>query len=219
MIRNGLDTVRFCPDREAGLQVRREWDVLPAVPLIGIVARLDPMKGHSVFLQAAALMARRRPEVRFVCVGDGPEPYKARLQAEAAGLGLESRLEWRKARSDVEGVYNALTILTSSSLFGEGFSNAVSEAMACGTPVVATDVGDAAMIVNDPDRVVSPGCPEKLVVAWEGLLSEEPAALARLAKQGRERIVGEYSMKQLVSGTEAALTALTNPLETLPCGR
>jgi glycosyltransferase involved in cell wall biosynthesis len=218
VIRNGIDTRRFCPDRESGLRVRREWGLAPAVPLIGLVARLDPMKGHTVFLRAAALMARRRPEVRFVCVGDGPEPYKKRLQAEAAELGFEGRLagrlEWQGARSDVEAVYNALTILTSSSLFGEGFSNVIGEAMACGTPVVATDVGDAAVIVNDPNRVVPPGCPEMLVTAWECLLDEDPVALARRAQQGRERIVADYGMTHLVSRTEAALT---NLLETLPC--
>jgi glycosyltransferase involved in cell wall biosynthesis len=213
VIHNGIDTMRFCPDPEAGSRVRREWGVPPAVPLIGIVARLDPMKGHSIFLRAAALMGRRRPEVRFVCVGDGPEPYKARLHAEAVELELGSRLEWRGALNNVTAAYNALTILTSSSLFGEGFSNVIGEAMACGTPVVATDVGDAALIVNDPRRVVAPGCPEKLVEAWEEVLNEEPAALDRHAKQGRERIIGEYGMTQLVSRTEAAL------LETLPCRR
>lgn len=213
VIRNGIDADRFHPDRDAGKEVRREWGIAPEAPVIGIVARLDPMKDHPTFLHAAALLARHRPEVRFVCVGDGPLANLTRLQALTAELGLEGRLQWHPARRNVTAVYNALTILTSSSLFGEGFSNAIGEAMACGIPVVATDVGDAAFIVNDCTRVVPPGCPERLVTAWKNLLDQDKAVLARRAAEARERIVSNFSMTQLACNTEAAL------LDTLKCQR
>ena len=207
VIRNGIDSERFQPDRNAGRDLRREWGIAPDAPLIGVVARLDPMKDHPTFLQAAALLARRRPEVRFVCVGDGPSGYSMELRALAGELGLEAmdRLQWHPARKDVAAVYNALTILTSSSRFGEGVSNVIGEAMACGTPVVATDVGDAAIILNDQAMTVPPGCPERLVAAWETLLDEEPGALERRSEMARERIVGEFSMARLISNTQAAL--------------
>lgn len=211
VICNGIDTARFEPNREAGLQVRREWGVPVGVPLIGIVARLDPMKDHAAFLSAAALLASRRPDVRFVCVGDGPHAYRARLFSLAEELQLQSRLEWHGARSDVAAVYNALTILTSSSAFGEGFSNVIGEAMACGTPVVATDVGDAAAIINDPAMIVPPGCPEKLVAAWESVLERPAALVASRAQDARDRIIREYGMARLASRTEETL------LETLHC--
>ncbi len=205
VICNGIDTARFSPDPEAGLEVRREWGAPAGVPIIGLIARLDPMKGHSTFLRAAALLAARRPDVWFVCVGDGPQAYCKRLVSLGEELGLQSRLMWHPARRDVGAVYNALTILTSSSTFGEGFSNVIGEAMACGTPVVATDVGDAALILDDPTVVVPPGCPEKLVEAWETILDQPPEALACRAREGRERVIREYSLSLLASRTEAAL--------------
>ncbi|HWL51008.1 MAG TPA: glycosyltransferase [Chthoniobacteraceae bacterium] len=211
VISNGIDTARFIPDPRAGLEIRREWEVPIGTPLIGLVARVDPMKGHTVFLKAAALMASRRPEVRFACIGDGAQSYRDRLMALSEELGLRDCLAWHPARRDIEAVYNALTVVTSSSTFGEGFSNVVGEAMACGRPVAATDVGDAAMIGGGLAVIVPRGSPEKLAGAWEQLL-DEPAdvSLARTT-MGRERISAEYGMARLAGRTEAAL------LEILPC--
>lgn len=205
VVRNGIDTVRFCPDREAGEHVRREWGISRETPLIGLVGRLDPMKDHTTFLRAAALMAKRRPDVHFVCVGNGPESYLWRLQALAGGLCLDGRLLWQDSRRDICAVYNALTILTSSSCFGEGFSNCIGEAMACGTSVAATDVGDASKIVNDPQRIVPPGNPGALAEAWQRLLDLPPEAVAEQACELRERIVTHFSLSRLVKQTEAAI--------------
>src|SRR5262249_21696073 len=66
VIPNGIDTVRFRPDPAAREATRQRWGIEPATPLIGIVGRLDPMKDHSTFLRGAALIARSRPEARFV---------------------------------------------------------------------------------------------------------------------------------------------------------
>jgi len=205
VVHNGIDTARFRPDPEAGLRVRREWGIGPEEPLIGIVARLDPMKDHPLFLRAAAMLARRRPEARFVCVGNGPQRYREHLQALASGMGLNGRLIWRPARNDVGAVYNALTLLTSSSAFGEGFSNVIGEAMACGKPAVVTEVGDSAVVVESRAWVVPPGEPEALVAAWEKILALSPEALAVCGRAARERVVREFSLERLVSNTERTL--------------
>lgn len=211
VISNGIDTERFTPDPDAGLEVRREWGLSPGTPVIGLVARVDPMKGHSVFLKAAALIASRRPGVRFVCIGDGSREYRERLVALSDELGLQERLEWHPARRNIEAVYNALTVVTSSSTFGEGFSNVIGEAMACGRPVVATDVGDAARIGGGLALIVPRGNPEKLANAWEQLLDEPVEVSLTRTAMGRERITTEYGMARLAERTQAAL------LEILPC--
>jgi len=91
------------------------------------------MKDHPTFLRAAAMLARERPDVRFVCVGDGPENYKSEMHQLASVLGLDGRLIWAGSRQDMPAVCSALDIAASSS-YGEGFSNTIAEAMACGVP-------------------------------------------------------------------------------------
>jgi len=94
VIPNGFDTARFRPDAQAGARQREAWGVPPEVPLVGIVGRLAPVKDHPTFLRAAARLGRALPEVRFVCVGAGPDEYRGRLRAQAAELGIAGRVLW-----------------------------------------------------------------------------------------------------------------------------
>jgi glycosyltransferase involved in cell wall biosynthesis len=207
IIPNGFDTERFCPNAEVRQQVRCEWGVRKDEQLIGLVGRLDPMKDHPTFLQAAALIAQERHDVRFVCVGDGPAPYKQELWALSKNLGLDGRLIWAGARSDMPCIYNALDIATSSS-YGEGLSNVIGEAMSCGVPCVVTDVGDSAAIVGNSVQVVPPRDPRALMEGWIRLLDLPTVQRAALAEDVRTRIVREYSVQQLVRKTETALISL-----------
>ena len=79
MIPNGFDTDAFRPDPAARLSVRRELGVDPDAPLIGLVARYDPLKDHANFLRAAARLARRVPAARFVLCGDRVDAGNAAL--------------------------------------------------------------------------------------------------------------------------------------------
>lgn len=204
-IPNGIDATRFRPDRKAGRICRAEWNVGPGASLIGHVGRLDPMKDHPTFLEAAARLARERGDVRFVCVGEGPPAYTAELKARARELELGSRLIWAGSRDDMPAVFNALDLLTSSSCFGEGFPNVVAEAMACGVPCVVTDVGDSARVVGDLGTVVPPGEPDRLVDGWRELLDREPPPSAAALHR---RIAQEFSIDALVERTERQLRAL-----------
>jgi glycosyltransferase involved in cell wall biosynthesis len=125
VVPNGIDLERFRPDAELGLAVRQEWGVLPGQTLIGIVARLDPMKDYPTFLHAAARLARHDPTIRFVAVGGGPDDYAALLRENSRSLDLDGSMIWAGARGDLPAVYSALDLLVSSSAFGEGFSNVV----------------------------------------------------------------------------------------------
>jgi glycosyltransferase involved in cell wall biosynthesis len=202
VIPNGIDTTRFAPDPRGAAELRRSWGVAPDERLIGLVARLDPMKDHGTFLAAAQILARRRPDVRFVCIGDGPEPYKSRVLSGLAHGGLGDRLQFRGFTPEMPAAYSAMDVVTSSSAFGEGFSNVIAEAMACGTPCVVTDVGDSRLIVGDTGSVVPVKDPEAMANAWETLLSQ--ANRSRSA-ECRQRVVDRFSVENLAEATIRAL--------------
>ena len=207
VIPNGIDTERFRPDPGARRRVRAAWGVDDREKLVGLVGRIDPMKGHPTFLKAAAQLARERLDVRFICVGGGPSSYVSELRHLAHDLGLPPRLIWAGPQEDMPGVYNALDLVVSASSFGEGFSNVVGEAMACGVPCIVTDVGDSPLIVQDTAMVVPSGRPAALATAMDQQLDrlshgEFDRALIRT------RIMTDFSLSRLHDTTEQWLMDL-----------
>jgi glycosyltransferase involved in cell wall biosynthesis len=207
VIANGIDTNRFTPDPRARETMRSVFGLAEYNIVIGLVGRLDPMKDHPTFLKAAALLAENR-EVRFLCVGDGPKPYQSRLGAMAKELGIDTQVIWLTAVQDMAAVYNAMDVMTSSSSFGEGFSNVIGEAMACGVPCVVTDVGDAQLIIGETGYVVPPEDPAALCLGWRRMLAMDPQAKSSFAKEARSRILRYYGLERLVTDTWDALKAI-----------
>jgi glycosyltransferase involved in cell wall biosynthesis len=207
VVPNGIDTQSMQPDVEAGRARRRAWGLPEDAFVIGCVARFDPMKDHTTFLTAAASFIRAHPVARFVCVGEGPPDYRDRIKALARSLGLESCLLWAGEMHNLRAVYNAFDIATLSSAFGEGFPNVVGEAMACGVPVAATDVGDTRLIVGEFGEVVPPCQPELLCAGWERLrvrLVQDTSFRAAM----RDSICTSYSVDSMVERTAHALSLL-----------
>jgi glycosyltransferase involved in cell wall biosynthesis len=206
VVPNGIDCDRFHPDRALGVRMREAWGITGNEILIGLAGRLDPIKGHSTFLRAAAGIAHARPDVRFACVGVGASVYESELHALASELNLDSRLLWVKGGEDMNAVYNAFDIAVSASL-SEGFSNVIAEAMACGIPCIATDVGDSAVILGDTGLVVPARNHEELaramMIGMTNLLSEADRATKR-----RERIVENFSPERLAFSTAVSFDGL-----------
>jgi glycosyltransferase involved in cell wall biosynthesis len=215
VIPNGIDVDCFCPNPAAGAAVRREWGVRDDEILIGLVARLDPMKDPPTFLAAAAEFARRRPQARFAVVGDGPAPYRQGLVARAEAAGILQRVIWAGFRPDMPAVYNALDVACSSSV-SEGFPNAIAEAMACGVPCVVTDAGDLRRLVGDTGIVVPRRAPGRLAAGWEVCLG---SGAERLRQRGRLRIAERFSVGQLIRRTSAVLTTLAATADRGPLRR
>ena len=208
VIPNGIDTERFFPNRRLGRRVREEWKVGDEKLLIGMVGRFHPMKDHANFLRAAALLVGERDDVCFVCVGNGTASYGNELRRLGDRLGLAGRLVWAGVRKDMSAVYNAFDVMTSSSAYGEGFSNVVGEAMACGVPCVATDVGDSAWIVGETGQVVAAKDPDALANGWREILLLSEARRATLGRAARQRILKEFAPIRLAQRTEDALRRL-----------
>jgi glycosyltransferase involved in cell wall biosynthesis len=198
-IPNGIDTSVFYPNDNERKRVRTEWGIGEDQKMIGNVARFDPIKNHSMFLKAAARIAALRPDVRFVCAGHGKPSYLEQLKEQTRALGIEDRVLWLPAHSDVRGVYNAIDVFCSSSL-SEGFPNVIGEAMACGRHCVVTDVGDSALVVGETGTVVPSDDAEKLAVGLLGKLGLETMNL-----KARQRVLENFAVAHLGDKTEYAL--------------
>lgn len=210
VIANGIDTEKFFPAPQLGRSLRDIWMGTDDQYLVGLPARLDPMKDHTTFIRSAAQLRSRGLKVRFVCIGEGEEKYRSRLKAEAAQLGLGDALIWAGRRSDMLNVYNAVDLIALSSAFGEGFPNVIGEAMSCGISCVVTDVGDAADVVGDTGAVVQRRSPEALANALHTQLLKSSEQRAALGDQARKRIESEFTIERMVAQTTSLYAALVD---------
>ena len=207
VVLNGIDVDRFHSDPEARDRLRAEWGVGHGSKLVGTVARLDPEKGIELFLEAAARMIANDPSVVFIAVGGGSAAYRETLVALAGKRGLGGKIIWAGPRSDMPAVYAALDLLVLASP-NEGTSNVVLEALACGLPVVATDVGDNKRAIGDCGQVVPLGEAGALAEAIARQLDRVARDGATLAAQCRRRILDDYTLDTMVAATEAILREL-----------
>jgi glycosyltransferase involved in cell wall biosynthesis len=201
VIANGIDTERFQPDPSGRRRLREAWNIADTETLVGLIGRLDPMKDHRAFIRAAAQVSRRMPDVRFVCVGDEGPIMFGELATEASLAGVGGRMIWSAGRDDMAAVFSACDLVCSSSAYGEGFSNTLAEAMACGRRCVATDVGDAREILGTTGEIVPPADEDALangIVKLCGKVKRE----GETSIAARERILENFSIDRMVSGFE-----------------
>lgn len=189
VVPNGIDTERFKPDAAARVALRAELGIPADAPVLVHVARVDPMKDHPTFLAAFD----RLPGVHALMVGLGTEALPPR-----------DRLHRLGRRDDVARVLAAADVFVSSSAFGEGFSNAMAEAMAAGLVPVATDVGDARAIVGDAGTIVPPRDPKALADAVGRVLALPAHERVERGQAARARVVREFT----IARSAAAFVAL-----------
>lgn len=192
VIPNGFDLAQFNPDagrRETG---RREIGADDDTFVVGMVARVDPMKDHAGLLAALSRLIRDGHNLIGVFIGkgcgsDGP------LRAEAAAQGLEERVRLLGERRDVARLLPALDVSVLAS-HSEGFPNVIGEAMACGVPVLATDVGDCRDIIDQTGIIVPPGSVDALARGLADLHALGRNGRARLGEAARARIEKMYGL-------------------------
>ena len=153
VVHNGVDVVR-CRPGDRG-KVRRELGIADDDFVVGMIANFKPQKNHAQFFRMAERVLKRFPRAWFVCVGEplrnnykGGEDYHREMCALLERTSVKDRLLLLGVRHDMPDVYNTcdVTVLTSHH---EGTPNVLLESMACGVPVVATDVSDNAYVVSD----------------------------------------------------------------------
>jgi glycosyltransferase involved in cell wall biosynthesis len=197
VVPNGFDTTRFSPDPQMRARVRAELG-LDRQTAIGVIARFHPLKGHELFLRAAADVARARKDCVFVLAGRGCDSENEMIARMSRELGIGERLHLLGECSDVRAVLSALDIAVCSS-HSESFPNSIGEAMACGVPCVVTDVGDCARLVGDGGVVVPRGNKNDLA---QGILQiAQMAAEQRsvLGLRARERIIMHFSLRSVLT--------------------
>jgi L-malate glycosyltransferase len=212
VIRNGADTSRF-GGRSDGAALRREFAIPPQVPLVVMLARLNPTKGIDCFFEAAAKIRERHLDVHFLAVGECytrnaqseivvDSVYRRELQDRVASLGLADRVHFTGLRKDIPQILAAAAVSVLPSV-SEGISNTLLESMAAGVPVVATHVGGTPEVIRDGEQglLVPPNDPQAIADAILAVL-DDPALAARLGAEGRRRVRDEFSFEAVVRRTE-----------------
>jgi len=209
-IPNGYDIADFTPRPEEARSLRAELGVEPTMALIGTVGRYDPQKDHSNLLQALALLRSRNISLRCVLVGTNLHDDNQELLTEIKHLGLEETVMLLGRRTDVPAVMSALDVHVLPSAYGEAFPNVVAEAMACETPCVVTDVGDAASIVGDTGWVVPPCDAEALADAIESaLIASQQIDWQERCELARKCIAEQFSIQRMLTAYSALWKEVT----------
>jgi glycosyltransferase involved in cell wall biosynthesis len=202
----GLDLERFTRAEALRGQLRQELGLSPSTPLVGIVARLVPIKAHEVFLDAASRMHRSRPDIHFVVVGDGER--RAALESDAHARGLAPHVHFLGWRADLERIYADLDVVVLTSR-NEGSPVALIEAMAAGRPVVSTDVGGVSDVVDEgvTGWLVPDGDAGALAARTLAVLAS-PDGGADVGAAARAGVLTRFGADRLLSDMDALYTRL-----------
>ncbi|MFH1754367.1 MAG: glycosyltransferase [Candidatus Latescibacterota bacterium] len=207
VIHNGVNVRKYHPG-PAKSALKKELGIEPGDRVITTIASLNPRKRHDLLLQAAADVLERHPRARFLLVGGGPE--RQRLERMAEDLAIGERVIFAGIRDDVDDILRASELFVLSSMRGtETFPNVLLEAMACGLPVVSTDVGSVRELVaaDESATVVPPENAGKLAAAIDTLLADEEKARA-FSVAGRRIVEERFTIEQMCEKREKLFDAL-----------
>lgn len=206
VIRNGVDCERYTPNDQAREDVRCELGIPADAILVGVVAALRPEKNLKMFVHAAHVLRDNFPEAHWVIIGDGPQ--RAMLETEIERLAMQQRVHLLGMRDDTPRLVAAMDLFTLCSL-NEASPVSILEALACGVPVVATDVGSVGESVIDgtTGRLVPSEDLPALTAAVEHLLADREARVA-MGRAGRELVQRRGSLQSMVEGYQRMMIEL-----------
>ena len=195
LIPNGFDAERFRPDPSARQRLRDALGLPHSAFIVGLVARLDPMKDHTTFMEAARMAGAGR-DMHFVLVGEGVEQ-----------LGSSERVHPLGRRNDVQTIVPGFDVACSASKT-EGMPNAVGEAMACAIPCVATDAGDTRWLLGDGGMIVPTEDPRAFAAALGEMYAKPPDERRAIGERARQRILDQFTLDAAVRRYEHLYTSL-----------
>lgn len=208
VVYNSVDFDRFRATQADRAAVRRGLSIDPAAVVLGVVAQLTPWKAQDDAIRTLALVRRRRPGATLLLVGKAKfrerstsydnVSYEASLHRLADSLGLDGAVQFLGERRDLPELLCALDVLLVPS-WEEPFGRSVIEAMAAGTPVVATSVGGPSEVINDGETglLLPPRRPERWAEAVLALL-DDPERADRLARHALESVQARFGQEAQV---------------------
>ena len=186
--------------------VRAELGLPADAKVVAILAALRPEKNHELFLAGAAEILRTQPNAQFLVIGDGP--LRQQLEQLAAELGVADATQFLGSRPDVDHVLQAVDVLALTS-HNEASPVSILEALSCGVPAVAADVGSVSETVIDgvTGKLFPADQKASYVRAVIDLLDNEPLR-AQMGANGRQDVIAKRSLDAMVQGYESLLERL-----------
>ncbi len=198
-IPNGYDLSILKINKNQRIKFRKKIKIKKETPLIGKVARYDPQKDHLNLLSALSLIKSKNINFYCVLIGFNIDQKNITLMSEIKRLKLSKNVKLMGQNNNIPEVMNGLDLHILSSRYGEGFPNVVAESMACGTPCVATDIGDSKLIIGKTGWVVPPRNSFKLAKSIENALNEKDTIKwSKRCKNVRLRIKKNFSIGNMI---------------------
>lgn len=209
VIQNGIDLESFAPSESLRKKFRGEIGISEDVPLIGMVGRFDSQKNHELFINAAKLISEIQPRCLFVLSGKEVDDENEILTEMISRRNLCSQTLLLGQRDDIPAVMNGIDVLISSSA-GEGWPNVVGESMACGTPVVSTNVGEAEHIIGDSGITIETMDASALADGALEIISLDPPSYRELSGRARARICENFDIEKIAEQYHTAYVQAEN---------
>lgn len=200
VISNGYDLSTFKIDDDSRNLIRDELSI-GKNPVIGMVGRYDPQKNHKGLIEALAIVKKNGYIFDLILVGRDLNERNKTLLSQIRKSGLYDQTHLLDQRNDISSIMNALDLHVLSSSYGEGFPNVIAEAMACGAPCIATDVGDSKKIIDSFGVVIPPNNVPALsnaIISFLNLMKSEQEWNA-FRINGKNHIRSNFSIEVMIS--------------------
>ena len=200
VVQNGYDVDSFIQNSTLGLNFRSELDISTDAFVIGHVGSYHPLKDQTNLINTFSLLDKKGFKFNAVLAGINLDYNNHKLVSLIDKKGLSDRVHLLGRRNDIPSVMNGIDLFVLSSV-SEAFPNVLNEAMACGTPCVSTDVGDASIILGDTGWVVPPKNSESLANSVIKALKEKESNNDLWLQRGdacRQRIVEKFNLQKMI---------------------
>ena len=212
-IPNGVDTNKFFPDAAARKRWRETLGIGKHEFVIGHVARIHPMKGHAILLQAIHKARKTIPNMKVVLVGRDANKNNHLLRQAIVENDVGDSIICLGEQSEVGPLNSMFDVAVSPSEWGEGFSNTIAEAMSCALPVIATDVGDSTVLIGNAGLIIPPSNSTDLAEALCEIYNKPLAARSVMGMNARERIVARFELKRMATTFQDVMTRIGGRLD------
>lgn len=200
LVPNAIDLRRFSPGEVSRDDARAQLGLPAGFRIVAGVGRLNPQKNFALFLEIAAQLAPRFPDLHFLLAGDGPEEQM--LREKASALGIANRVIFSGYVADTRLVYLAADLLLMPSRY-EGLPMTLLEAMAMGLPVVASKLDGIAEVISDgAEGFLAPSDDAALFVERTAALLADAELSSRISKNARAKIEAHFSVGRMTSAVE-----------------